>query len=57
VVDRCAFAAGYAPDQIGSCAAHREMTVVVPEIMAIIRTIAGCCYVFYPANSATEEMP
>jgi len=33
------------------------MTVVVPEIMAIIRTIAGCFDLFYPANSATEEMP
>ena len=33
------------------------MTVVEPEIMAIIRTIAGCSDLFYPANSATEEMP
>jgi len=32
------------------------MTVVAPEIMAIIRTIAGC-YLFYPANDVTEEMP
>jgi hypothetical protein len=33
------------------------MTVVAPQIMAIIWMIAGCCYLLYPANDVTEEMP